>query len=59
MISRLNDEHRIDPVRFGELTYPQVLAVLSRGKSNEAVDEVVRARKALADYRSGKFRWED
>lgn len=44
---------------FGSLTYPQLIAILTGGNGNRKHNEAVRARKTVADFRSGKLKWED
>jgi hypothetical protein len=60
VLSHLNDEHHVTPIQFGDLTFPQVLCLWSHGKAtDEDAEAVVRAKKAVADFKSGKYRWDD
>lgn len=52
----MNDDHHIDPIRFLDLTYPQVACILTRGKAGEKDSEAVRARRFLRDFKAGKYR---
>jgi hypothetical protein len=54
VIARLA-EKGLDPTRFGDLTYPLAIAILTDGKAGEEADARVRARKALHDFRTGKI----
>jgi hypothetical protein len=37
------------------MTYPQVMCILTRGKSGEEGDVAVRAKRVLADFRGGRY----
>jgi hypothetical protein len=53
----MNDDHHIDPIRFLDMTYPQVMCILTRGKAAEEVGDVgLRAKRVLADFKSGKYK---
>lgn len=58
MIYRLA-EAGIDPVRFGEMTYPQLVAIITRGDPEKMHRELWQARKLLADHRAGRLVWKD
>lgn len=49
----------LDPTRFGELTYPQLVALLTRGKPRAMEQQLWQARKAMADVLSGRLAWDD
>jgi hypothetical protein len=53
----LNDDHYIDPIRFLDMTYPQVMCILTRGKAAEEKGDVaVRAKRVLADFKAGRYK---
>lgn len=57
IVFRLNDEHGIDPCRFGDLTYPQIVCLRSRGQASHKRTANDRARKVLAQFRAGQLNW--
>ena len=56
---RLVDECGIDPVRFGDLTYPDIVNILTRGNPDKLHRELWQARKILADHRAGRLVWRE
>lgn len=50
---------QVDPTRLGDMTYPLLMAALSDGKESEKAQREARARKVVADFRSGRLKWED
>lgn len=54
---KLVQQYGIDPVRFGDLTYPQVVAIMTRGQPDGLNAEHWRAKKVLADFAAGKYVW--
>jgi hypothetical protein len=55
----LHESHGIDPVRFGDLTYPQILVLLTRGKPDGLRRAITQAKKALADFKAGRLKWKE
>lgn len=53
IVARLN-ERGVGPIAFGDLTYPQLIAILTDGKSGEA-DEGDKTRSVLADFKAGRI----
>lgn len=56
---RLANECGVDPSRFGDLTYPDVVALLTKGNPDRLHKEYWQAKKILADHASGLLVWQD
>ncbi len=52
---RLLAQHGVSPSWFCELTYPQVVCIMTRGKPDGLTADCWRAKKALADLTNGVY----
>jgi hypothetical protein len=58
-VYRLATECGLDPTRVGDLTYPAVIALLSKGDPDHDHNELWAIKKTLADHASGRLAWRD
>jgi hypothetical protein len=59
LVFRLLDQYGIPPDRIGDLTYPQVVAIITRGNPDGLSKERWQAKRVLADFAAGKLKWRD
>jgi hypothetical protein len=48
----------VDPIRFLDLTYPQVICILTEDDEDKADSLTARAKKVMKDFKGGKYRTE-
>lgn len=49
----------MDPSRIGEMTYAQVIAIVTKGKPEQLHRELWQARQILSDHAAGILVWQD
>ena len=53
------DRFGISPAQFGDLTYPQVIALITKGDPDKLHKELWAAKKILADHKAGRLTWRE